>query len=133
MSVHKSPITCHVLDSSLGRPAAGVKVQLQRHRKISDSDQGEVFAFDPIAHGETNGDGRCMDLLTPRSDSVEDLAILHTGLYKIIFQTKEYFKQTDRDCFYPWVEVTFEILDSNQHYHIPLLLSPYSYTTYRGS
>ena len=58
-----------------------------------------------VLRSETNGDGRCMDLLTPRSDSVEDLAILHTGLYKIIFQTKEYFKQTDRDCFYPWVEV----------------------------
>ena len=54
---------------------------------------------------ETNEDGRCIDLLTPASKSVEDLATLNAGLYKIIFQTKDYFRKSDRKCFYPWVEV----------------------------
>ncbi|KAL5535294.1 hypothetical protein ACEPAF_3388 [Sanghuangporus sanghuang] len=133
MSSDKSPVTCHVLDSSIGKPARGVKVQLQKHRKISDSPNGEVFAFEPIAHGVTNDDGRCLDLLTATRESVEHLAVLRSGLYKIVFQTKEYFGETKRECFYPWVEVTFEVKDPTQHYHIPLLLNPYSYTTYRGS
>ncbi|KAI5121313.1 hypothetical protein M0805_003780 [Coniferiporia weirii] len=133
MSVAKSPITCHVLDSSLGKPARGVLVQLQKHREIGSSSEGDVFAFDPIAHGVTDNDGRCLDLLTPARQSVEDLAILTPGLYKIIFQTKKYFDSMDRECFYPWVEITFQVKETSQHYHIPLLLSPYSYTTYRGS
>lgn len=54
---------------------------------------------------KTNEDGRCLDLLTPTHDSVEDLAVLRPGLYKIIFHTKEYFESTNRQCFYPWVEV----------------------------
>ncbi|THH06727.1 hypothetical protein EW145_g3887 [Phellinidium pouzarii] len=129
----KSPITCHVLDSSLGKPAKGVPIQLQKYRKITSSSEGDLFAFDPIAHGETNDDGRCLDLLTSTSESSEGLAVLTSGLYKIVFQTKNYFDTVNRECFYPWVEITFEVKEINQHYHIPLLLSPYSYTTYRGS
>ena len=112
-----------VLDASLGKPARGVPVQLQKHRKISDSTDGEVFAFDPIAHryvitmsflparspihrySVTNEDGRCLDLLTATRASVEHLAVLRPGLYKIVFQTKEYFAASNRECFYPWVEV----------------------------
>jgi len=55
------------------------------------------------------------------------------GLYKIVFKTKEYFERTGRKSFYPWVEITFEIINPEEHYHIPLLISPYSFTTYRGS
>jgi len=54
-------------------------------------------------------------------------------LYKVIFKTKEYFEGTGRKCFYPWVEITFEVSNPDEHYHIPLLISPYSFTTYRGS
>ncbi|KAH8120077.1 hypothetical protein DFH11DRAFT_1500570 [Phellopilus nigrolimitatus] len=122
MSATKSPVTCHVLDSSVGKPASGVSVKLQKYRKISTSSEGS-----------TNDDGRCLDLLTPIRESVEDSVVLHPGLYKIVFQTKEYFDALNRESFYPWVEITFEVKDPSQHYHIPLLLSPHSYTTYRGS
>lgn len=103
---------------------------------------------------ETDSDGRCMQLWPKATEgkTKEELAKpLKAGtLYKVFFKTKEYFESTGRKCFYPWVEVgirgdeeqrseltykqiTFEVEDPNQHYHIPLLISPYSYTTYRGS
>jgi len=134
--VENSPITCHVLDSSLGKPAKGVEIGLLKYRSISSPDTPgapEVFAFDPIAHGITNDDGRCTDLLVPTRESVQDLCNLTKGIYKITFQTKKYFEATNRECFYPWAEITFEVKDPSQHYHIPLLLSPFSFTTYRGS
>ncbi|KAJ7225351.1 hypothetical protein GGX14DRAFT_638258 [Mycena pura] len=116
----RSPITCHVLDSSLGKPAEGIHISLQHL-----APEGESFT--PLATGVTNADGRCLDLLPPRNGN------LTAGTYKIMFKTKEYFVNTDRKCFYPWVEITFDIENPAEHYHIPLLISPYSYTTYRGS
>jgi len=111
-----SQITTHVLDTSTGKPAAGVKV--------------ELFFFENnilimIAEGITNEDGRISDLL-----NLEDT--LQDGLYKIKFDTGEYFFKTGTDTFYPYAEITFKIND-NRHYHIPLLLSPFGFTTYRGS
>jgi len=129
----KSPITCHVLDASKGKPASGVTVALQKYRTIETTKDGDVFSFDPIATGKTDADGRCLDLLVPTSKSTEELCQLEPGRYKIIFQTQSYFQQTGEKCFYPWVEITFELENTDQHYHIPLLLSPYSFTTYRGS
>ncbi|KAJ7207396.1 hypothetical protein B0H12DRAFT_1158847 [Mycena haematopus] len=129
----KSPITCHVLDSSTGKPAEGVQIRLQDFTPAQR--EGGVDAFNPLAFGVTNADGRCLDLL-PARDSSEaknlDVALI-PGTYKIVFKTKEYFERTGRKCFYPWVEITFEIEDPTEHYHIPLLISPYSFTTYRGS
>ncbi|KAJ7786493.1 hypothetical protein B0H16DRAFT_1490652 [Mycena metata] len=128
----KSPITCHVLDSSLGKPAEGVEIRLQDFTPASTAG---VDTFNPMATGVTNADGRCLDLL-PARDSTEakelDVALV-PGIYKIIFKTKEYFEGTGRKCFYPVVEITFEIENPAEHYHIPLLISPYSFTTYRGS
>ncbi|KAJ7631116.1 hypothetical protein FB45DRAFT_834042 [Roridomyces roridus] len=112
----KSPITCHVLDSSTGKPAEGVEIRLQ-----SFTDE-----FTLLASGVTNSDGRCLDLLSPS-------VTVAPGIYKIIFATKEYLAKTNRKCFYPWVDITFEIENPGEHYHIPLLISPYSFTTYRGS
>jgi len=131
MATRKSPITCHVLDSSTGKPAKGVKIGLQKHRLIS-KDTG-VFSFDPLARSETDNDGRCLDLLVPKAENDEADIQLSSGLYKITFQTKEFFESSGRSCFYPWVEITFEVADPTQHYHIPLLISPFSFTTYRGS
>ncbi|KAF5368414.1 hypothetical protein D9758_002259 [Tetrapyrgos nigripes] len=126
----RSPITCHVLDTSIGKPADGIVVKLQQfERAVKD---GDLDAFTPIANGVTNSDGRCSDLYAPAKPD-EAPPKLQAGLYKIVFHPKEYFAKTDRQCFYPWVEITFEITEPEQHYHIPLLISPYSFTTYRGS
>jgi len=127
----KSPVTCHILDSSLGKPAAGVTVIWQE--LIDNKVGGEV---EVIATSETDADGRCMQLwpLPTPMESKEERARLYAGkLYKVIFHTKDYFESTGRKCFYPWVEITFEVASPQEHYHIPLLISPYSYTTYRGS
>ncbi|KAK7058397.1 hypothetical protein VNI00_002031 [Paramarasmius palmivorus] len=123
----KSPITCHVLDTSIGKPAEGIAIQLQQFEPAKV--EGDPDLFTPFAKGVTNSDGRCLDLLLP--DEAKEM--LRPGLYKIIFRTKEYFDRTNRESFYPWVEVTFDLKNPNEHYHIPLLISPFSFTTYRGS
>ncbi|KAF5384909.1 hypothetical protein D9615_001290 [Tricholomella constricta] len=129
----KSPITCHVLDSSTGKPAEGVLIRLQ---ELEVSNNGGPDIFHPLAKGNTNSDGRCLDLLPPVGSEEEKTgktALKAGQIYKIVFKTKEYFDKTDRTSFYPWVEITFVIANPEEHYHIPLLISPYSYTTYRGS
>ncbi|TFK77368.1 Hydroxyisourate hydrolase [Pluteus cervinus] len=129
----KSPITCHVLDSSTGKPAPGVQIRLQI-LEVSKDEKLEIFQ--PLAKGVTNDDGRCLDLLPPAGSEEAkaqkaDLAAGQT--YKVVFKTKEYFDGTQRESFYPWVEITFVIQNPHEHYHIPLLISPYGFTTYRGS
>ena len=111
----RSPITTHVLDTALGKPAAGVQLVLER------VDDGHGV----LARGVTDADGRVADLLAPGS--------LAAGTYRITFDTAGYFAATDRQSFYPSVSVVFEIRDPAQHYHVPLLLSPFGYSTYRGS
>ncbi|KAF9535666.1 hypothetical protein CPB83DRAFT_888349 [Crepidotus variabilis] len=130
----KSPITCHVLDSSLGKPAEGIFIRLQQ-LEVS-KDEGGPDIFHPLAKGTTNADGRCLDLLPIRGSEEEakEKTSLQAGqTYKVVFKTKEYFERTNRKSFYPWVEITFTIENPDGHYHIPLLISPYSFTTYRGS
>ncbi|SPO23289.1 related to 5-hydroxyisourate hydrolase [Ustilago trichophora] len=120
----KSPITCHVLDSTLGKPAQNVRVQLEALSVPHSS-------FRVLATGATNTDGRCPDLLT--GQKAEDV-LVPNGVYKMTFFTGEYFAQANRPTFYPQVEILFQLSQSpDPHYHIPLLLSPFSYTTYRGS
>lgn len=112
-----SPITTHVLDTSRGRPAEGIKVQLETM-------QGEKW-FD-LARGATNKDGRVADLLDPALP-------LAKGIYRLTFDTRGYFAGLGVDTFFPYVTITFEIHEPAQHYHVPLLLSPFGYSTYRGS
>ncbi|KIL71671.1 hypothetical protein M378DRAFT_183043 [Amanita muscaria Koide BX008] len=129
----RSPITCHVLDSSTGKPAEGVSIRLQLLEVVQDSG---VEVFHPLAVGITNKDGRCTDLLPPPGspEAGEQGTELSSGqVYKIVFKTKEYFERTERESFYPWVEITFTIMSPDEHHHIPLLISPYGFTTYRGS
>ncbi|KAF8632977.1 hypothetical protein AX15_001574 [Amanita polypyramis BW_CC] len=131
----KSPITCHVLDSSTGKPAEGVIVRLQLLQPAEAKDVS-LDIFQPLASGVTNADGRCIDLLPPAGseEAKQQKTDLVAGqTYKIVFKTNEYFQRTGRDSFYPWVEVTFTIKLPKDHYHIPLLISPYAFTTYRGS
>jgi len=131
----KSRITCHVLDSSIGKPAQGVKIQLlaptvQEPNPPTSSHAGVWVG---IGSSITNADGRCLDLLPPNPAESSSSAP-QPGTYQIVFETKEYFERTGgRKSFYPFVQITFTIENPSEHYHIPLLISPFSYTTYRGS
>ncbi|PPQ99565.1 hypothetical protein CVT24_005353 [Panaeolus cyanescens] len=131
----KSPITCHILDASLGKPVEGVCIRLQQ-LEVGSASNGGVDIFHPLAKGTTNADGRCLDLLPPagsEEESKEGTKLVEGQTYKIVFKTQEYFERTGRKSFYPWVEISFTIQNPGEHYHIPLLISPYSFTTYRGS
>ena len=112
-----SQITTHILDTSLGKPAAQVSVQLEQ--KAADG------SWTIIAQGATNADGRVSNLL-------EKNAVLAFGTYKMVFDTEGYFKKQNIKGFYPTVEIQFYVSD-NAHYHVPLLLNPFGYSTYRGS
>lgn len=113
-----SGITTHVLDTSRGRPANGVPVVLQRR-----SDENE---WQNVGHGETDADGR-LRTLTDAS------AALTPGLFRLVFDTGRYFEAHGIRSFYPHVIVVFEVASGEAHYHVPLLVSPFGYTTYRGS
>lgn len=115
----RSPITTHVLDTSRGRPAGGVPVSLSR--SIHDHASWEL-----LAESKTDADGRVSDLLAPGS--------LQPGTYRLRFDTATYFAQIGVDSFfYPWAEIVFHVHDLHTHYHVPLLLNPFGYSTYRGS
>jgi 5-hydroxyisourate hydrolase len=106
-----SGITTHVLDTANGRPAAGVPITLERRN-------GD--AWTQIGSGVTDADGRLRTLTGPDID---------TGTYRITFDTRSYFP----DGFFPETSIVFDVRDAAQHYHVPLLLSPFGYSTYRGS
>ena len=110
-----SAVTTHVLDTAHGRPASGVDVWLSSH----DSTQWTL-----LAEATTNADGRVGELGPNR---------LEPGDYRLTFATGDYFERLGVAFFYPLVEITFRITAPEQHYHVPLLLSPFSYSTYRGS
>jgi len=109
-------ITTHVLDTAVGRPARGVPVELER--RVAD-------AWQPVGRGATDSDGRNREL-TPAGP-------VEPGTYRIRFDTAAYFTTTGVTGFFPVVEIQFAIVDGAAHYHVPLLLSPYGYSTYRGS
>ena len=111
-----SGITTHVLDTARGRPAAGVPVTLEVEA---------AGGWKLVGKGTTNADGRVSDLVTDNS--------IVAGVYRLIFDTATYFAGQKTQAFYPQVAVVFKVEDSNQHYHVPLLLSPFGYSTYRGS
>lgn len=107
-------ITTHILDTVKGCPAAGVQVILYRL-------PGEGVP-EELARGYTNGDGRILNW-----EEVRD-----GGVYKLRFETEPYFGKDGGATFYPFVEICFEVRDAG-HYHVPLLISPFGYSTYRGS
>ncbi len=110
-------ITTHVLDTSKGRPAEGIKITLQRP---TSDDQ-----WQDITSGITNSDGRISDFLSKDT-------VIEPGIYRMLFDTQAYFDQQKIQAFYPYVPVVFQIFDT-EHYHVPLLLNPFGYSTYRGS
>jgi len=109
-----STISTHVLDTSRGRPGEGIPVRLQ---SLGGTDA-------QIASGVTDADGRVMDLGPERLDA---------GTYRLIFDTSTYFAGLQLATFFPSVEIVFTVTDPNEHYHVPVLLSPFAFSTYRGS
>jgi 5-hydroxyisourate hydrolase/2-oxo-4-hydroxy-4-carboxy-5-ureidoimidazoline decarboxylase len=111
-----SKITTHVLDTSIGKPAAGVEVTLEALA-------GE---WRELGRGKTDADGRIVTLLAGD-------ATLALGAYRLSFATGDYFQRAQKPTFFPRVAIVFEVADAAQHYHVPLLVSPFGYSTYRGS
>ena len=111
-----SPITTHVLDTARGGPAEGVKITLE----IQEGDD-----WKSISDGVTNSDGRVADLMQPGE--------LQAATYRITFHTQTYFEKNGTTGFYPYVPVIFQIAAPSEHYHVPLLISPFGFSTYRGS
>ena len=112
-----SHITTHVLDVSLGRPAANIPVILEA--------QSTGGGWAEAARGATDTDGRLRDWAAAKT--------LPAGVYRLTFDTRAYFAARKIAGLYPEVVIVFEVRDSQEHYHIPLLLSPFGYSTYRGS
>jgi 5-hydroxyisourate hydrolase len=102
-------LSTHVLDAALGRPAVGVAVRLERGGGV-------------VAEAVTDADGR-----------VRALGELVVGTHRLTFDTGSYFAASGRKAFYPEVTVAFTVSDPDEHHHVPLLLSPFAYSTYRGS
>ena len=109
-------ITTHVLDTSVGKPGKDITIRLKRPYENG---------WQTIAQGVTNADGRISDLLAPGRT-------LLPGNYKMVFNTSQYFSSQNIKGFYPEVEIQFTVFDSS-HYHIPLLINPFGFSTYRGS
>ena len=108
-----STLSTHVLDTALGRPAQGIQVTLEREG-------------DTVGSGVTDADGRVRDL--HKRD-----AALSEGSYTLTFYVADYFSKGGRESFFPEIVVNFRIGSGSEHYHVPLLLSPFGYSTYRGS
>lgn len=109
-------ITTHILDTTLGRPARAVPIELERR-------SGPDWTH--VGRGVTDDDGRLKTLTPPGP--------VEAGLWRIRFDTGHYFRALGVRGFYPTVEIVFEIVDGAAHYHVPLLLNPFGYSTYRGS
>jgi 5-hydroxyisourate hydrolase len=113
----RSPVTVHVLDTSRGKPAEGLAVVLEWRK-------GD--RWQQVAQGKTDASGRIEKLL-PSNRPVA------AGVYRLRFESGAYFAESKTKTFYPQVVVTFEIENPKDHYHVPLILSPFGYSTYRGS
>jgi 5-hydroxyisourate hydrolase len=112
-----SSVSTHVLNTTHGTPAAGMRVTLEA--QVADG-------WIRKAAATTNDDGRAPDLLDTGNS-------IGPGVYRLTFATGAWFAEQRQTCFYPQVTVTFQITGSDDHYHVPLLLSPFGYSTYRGT
>lgn len=113
-----STLSTHVLDTSLGRPAAGLTLLLE----VQDAEG----SWRELARGTTNADGRAPGLLPQGT-------VFEVGTYRLTFDTDAYFRARQVQGFYPYVSVVFRLTAPGEHYHVPLLLSPFGFSTYRGS
>jgi 5-hydroxyisourate hydrolase len=108
-------LSTHVLDAVSGRPAPNVALTLHRR---ADTE------WEPVGEGVTDDDGRCRTLAPDG---------LQAAIYRLVFETGAYFVASGQEGFYPEVSIVFEVTEPTRHYHVPLLLSPFAYSTYRGS
>ena len=111
-------ISTHILDVARGAPAGGVAVSL--------SAQNTDESWNELSHAWTDEDGRVKPFFLVGEP-------LQAGTYRLVFDTDPYFSALDIDTFFPQVTIVFKVHDAAQHYHVPLLISPYGYSTYRGS
>ncbi|OQR86692.1 hypothetical protein ACHHYP_10277 [Achlya hypogyna] len=112
------PVTSHVLDTSRGVPAANLRVELER--------EASPGIWVPVGQGVTNADGRVPGLTAVGQDV--------SGTCRITFHTQAYFEANGTtEYFYPVVSIVFRVVDATAHYHVPLLINPFGYSTYRGS
>lgn len=109
-------LSTHVLDTSLGQPAAGIRVTLERVG---------IAEHPTIGGGTTDSNGRLTDIVAPNA--------LTASTYRLRFDVAQYFARTGRATLFPEVAVVFNVAAGDEHYHIPVLLSPFGYTTYRGT
>lgn len=109
-------ITTHVLDTSLGKPGRNIHIELERK---------QLDHWVPVGKGATDDDGRLRTLTPPGP--------VDAGTYRLRFDVAAYAAHMGQPCFFPVVEIVFAVVDGNQHFHVPLLLTPYGYSTYRGS
>ncbi|GEN77610.1 hydroxyisourate hydrolase [Chryseobacterium hagamense] len=112
-------LSTHILDVSKGMPAAGVSIRLEKYNEPS-----KLWTF--VDEKKTDSNGRIPDFLPAEKGNA------NTGIFRLIYYTNDYFKRDKIESFYPFIEVVFEIKDQN-HYHVPITLSAYGYSTYRGS
>jgi 5-hydroxyisourate hydrolase len=110
-----SAITTHVLDTSLGRPVTGLAVSLARL---------EAGVFQELGSGVTDPDGRSKELLGAQA--------LIAGVYRLSFETGAHYRALGQSSFYERIQIQFRVSGTSEHYHVPLLLSPFGYSTYRG-
>jgi 5-hydroxyisourate hydrolase len=108
-------LSTHVLDATSGRPAPNVALRLHRRSETE---------WEPVGEGVTDDDGRCSTLAP---------ADLQAAIYRLVFDTGAYFAASGQKGFYPEVSIVFEVTEPTRHHHVPLLLSPFAYSTYRGS
>ena len=111
-----STITTHVLDTSRGRSADGIRIELQRK-------SGENWKT--VGEGRTDANGRCNNLMGDGQPEA--------GTYRLVFHAGAYYQTLHTETFYSEIPVIFEVREPNAHYHVPLLISPFGYSTYRGS
>lgn len=110
-------LSSHILDVSKGSPAVGVAIKLEKFSEGSKT-------WTVVEEKNTDDNGRITDFLPSNKDNL--------GIYKLTYFTSPYFKKNNTESFYPYIEVVFQIKDKN-HYHVPITLSAYGYSTYRGN
>ncbi|XP_068594449.1 5-hydroxyisourate hydrolase [Brachionichthys hirsutus] len=118
MTGSPNPLTVHVLNTAIGVPGSNMALTLYRQDSFTN-------AWSLISTGITNDGGRCTGLITKQ--------MFTPAVYKIHFETTQYWESMGQTCFYPYVEIAFTVNDSGQKYHVTLLLSRFSFSTYRGS
>jgi len=110
-------LSSHILDISKGTPVSGVTIKLEQY-----NEKNKTWSF--VEEKQTDTNGRIADFLNTQKTNI--------GIYKLTYFTADYFKKNGVESFYPFIEVVFQIKDQN-HYHVPITLSPYGYSTYRGN